>query len=385
MPTHPKMETIQVPLGRRGYKIRIAAGILNDGANPKYGMGSFTRLAVVTDETVEPLYADRFCAGFEEWGIDVARFVIPAGEGSKSVKMLQTLWEGFLEAGIGRDSAVIALGGGVIGDLAGFAAGTFMRGIPFFQVPTTLLAMVDSSVGGKTAVNLDGGKNMAGLFYQPSGVLIDTKTLDTLTERDYRAGLGEVVKYAVSLDADLFDYLEQHSDQVIRRDEDVLGEIIARCCRIKADIVRTDEKETSGVRALLNYGHTFAHAYEQAAGYEGIYHGEAVVLGAIDALKLAARLGRTNEQFAGIDAALIRREERLFKTLGLITSLSEAVDEEKLAGWSAESLFETMKKDKKSASGQIRLILPVRLGNSVCCSCVPARLIRDILRKRLKK
>lgn len=380
-----KTTIVRVALGRRSYSIRIRPGLLAEAANEKFGLSSLSRLAVVTDENVEPLYAESFCRSFEPTASRIDLFVIPAGETSKSAEMLRVLWEGFLAGSLDRDAAVVALGGGVVGDLAGFAAATYARGIRFFQIPTTLLAMVDSSVGGKTAIDLDGGKNMVGAFHQPFGVLIDSETLHTLPEREYRAGLGEVVKYAVSLDASFFDFLEKNAAAVARRDHSVLCELIARCCRMKAAIVRADERETSGLRAILNYGHTFAHTYEIGAGYRGLLHGEAVALGLSDALRLANRLARTDRRFERIDAALVRRQEKLFRALGLADALSEIVPIRKNAAWEPQARLDAMRRDKKSADGRIRLVLPIDLGASRLFDDIPEKPILEILRRRITR
>jgi hypothetical protein len=216
--------------------------------------------------------------------------------------MADRLWQELLELEADRNTVVVAVGGGVVGDLAGFVAATYARGVPFFQVPTTLLAQVDSSVGGKVGVNLPGAKNMVGAFWQPLGVLIDTEVLNTLPDREYRAGLAEVVKYGVILDAEFFAYLEDHVDDLNRRRADVLRPVIARCCRLKADVVEQDERETAGRRAVLNYGHTFGHAIEAETGYGDFLHGEAVSIGMLCASRLAERLGRIPRS----DAAPIR-------------------------------------------------------------------------------
>lgn len=376
--------TVRVALGRRSYWIRIWPKLLDGGADARFGLSSAKRLGIVTDENVEPLYADRFCRAFASGSTEIELFVLPAGERSKSAEMLGVLWDGFLAGRLGRDSAVVALGGGVVGDLAGFAAATYMRGIRFFQVPTTLLAMVDSSVGGKTAIDLAGGKNSVGAFHQPSGVLIDPETLSTLSEREYRAGLGEVVKYAVSLDRTFFDFLEANTDAIARREESILTELIAHCCRMKGAIVRADEKETNGVRALLNYGHTFAHAYETAAGFDGLLHGEAVALGLMDAVRLAARLARTDRRFEKIDSTQIRRQEKLLRRLGLAQCLSQIVPVRKnSARWRPEALLDAMRRDKKTADSRLRLVLPTDLGKSNLFDSIPEKPILDILARQI--
>ena len=223
--------------------------------------------------------------------VGVSIVALEPGEKSKSVEVAARLWEGMLELGADRTTVVVAVGGGVIGDLAGFIAATFARGLRFLQVPTTLLAQVDSSVGGKVGVNLSQAKNMVGAFLQPLGVLVDTATLATLPEREYRSGLAEVLKYGVILDAEFFAELEAAAGQLLSRDSDTLVRAIARCCRLKADVVEKDEREETGLRAVLNYGHTFAHAFEALTGYGELLHGEAVSMGMTSAARLARGWG----------------------------------------------------------------------------------------------
>ena len=235
----------------------------------------------------------------------------------------------------------------MVGDLAGFAAATYARGLPFVQVPTTLLAQVDSSVGGKVGINLPGAKNMVGAFWQPRGVLIDVDVLGTLPPREYRAGLAEVIKYGMILDARFFAYLEQHVEAIHAHDSAVLTEIVTRCCQLKADVVEKDERETTGLRAVLNYGHTFAHAFEAAAGYGEILHGEAVAIGMAAAARLAHRMGR-------IDGALVDRQYALIDSLGL---------DQQVPDHSVDELLRLMYRDKKVDQGKLRFILPDRMGH----------------------
>jgi 3-dehydroquinate synthase len=257
------------------------------------------------------------------------------------------LWERLLQHKTDRKSVVVAIGGGVIGDLAGFVAATYARGLAFVQVPTTLLAHVDSSVGGKVGVNLPAAKNMVGAFWQPLGVLIDTAVLDTLPDREYRAGLAEVIKYGVILDGEFFTYLEEHADDLNARRPDVLRHVIARCCRLKADVVEQDERETTGLRAVLNYGHTFAHAIEAEAGYGEFLHGEAVSIGMLAASRLAERLGR-------VDRRLTERQRELLEQLGLPVAMPDLAP---------DVLLSAMRLDKKVAHGRLRFVLPTRMGH----------------------
>lgn len=380
------VKKIRVSLGRRSYSIEIGSGLLDGLADRLKRLDDFSRCLVVTDDNVAFHYIERLEEAFQSLDCPVNQFVIPAGEKSKSVMTAAALWSAFLQVGADRGGIVIALGGGVIGDLAGFIAATYMRGVRFFQIPTTLLAQVDSSVGGKTGIDLPDGKNMVGAFYQPMGVLIDPETLQTLPAREYRAGLGETVKYAVGLDADFFDELEDRTAEINARDPSVLTDIIDRCCRIKAAIVKADEKETIGLRALLNLGHTFAHAYETAGRYDGILHGEAVALGILDALNLAQRLARAgNNDFAEVDAKTVARTKRLFETLSLPTSLTRFIKKRKNqeALWNPARLLEIMGNDKKNDKGDIRFVLPTGLGQSAVFAEIPKKTVRAVLRDRI--
>jgi 3-dehydroquinate synthase len=268
-----------------------------------------------------------------------------------------------LEFKADRKSVVVAVGGGVVGDLAGFIAATYGRGMRFIQMPTTLLADVDSSVGGKVGVNLPGAKNMVGAFWQPAGVLIDTEALTTLPDRDYRAGLAEVVKYGVILDADFFDYLEKHVPDLNDRTPGVMQHIIARSCELKAQVVAGDEREETGLRAVLNYGHTFCHAIEAETGYGQFLHGEAVAIGMLCASRLAESMGR-------IDAETTRRQHDLLQALGLPLAVPD-VDHERLV--------QAMAKDKKAEHGKLRFVLPTRLGHVELVSDVNSELVRKAL------
>jgi len=258
---------------------------------------------------------------------------------------------------------VVAVGGGVVGDLAGFVAATYGRGLPFVQVPTTLLAQVDSSVGGKVGINLPGAKNMVGAFWQPRGVIIDTATLATLPEREYLSGLAEVVKYGVILDAEFFGWLEQHADKIVARSPQELTHLISRCCELKAQVVAADEREESGVRAVLNYGHTFAHAIETVTGYGHFLHGEAVSLGMCRAARLAVLLGRVNEAF-------VTRQRELLVALKLPVEMPDL---------SADELLAAMQRDKKTEHGKLRFVLPDRLGHVELVSGVREELARQAL------
>lgn len=340
-------QDVRVELAERSYDIRIGKTALEQAGRLMVERARPTHAVVITDANVEHPHAVAAAESLAEESVAVDLVVVEPGETSKSVEMACQLWEKLLQLGADRRTLVVAVGGGVVGDLAGFVAATFARGLRFFQVPTTLLAQVDSSVGGKVGINLPEAKNMVGAFLQPLGVLIDTDVLETLDDREYRSGLGEVVKYGVILDAALFEYLEAHIDGLLQRDPAVLTQVIARCCQLKADVVRQDEREETGLRAILNYGHTYGHAFEALTGYGELLHGEAVAIGMLCASRLAERLGR-------IDAALTARQHALLTVLKLPTAVPE-VD--------PDQVLRTMLHDKKVAHGHLRFVLPNRLGH----------------------
>lgn len=336
-----------VALGDRSYDIEIGSGNLRRFPQFLRERCQTDHAVVITDSVVDSLYADKLGDHLVEDGWEVHLLVVDAGEQSKSVEVMQSLWETMLAEGADRKSVVVAVGGGVVGDLAGFAAASFARGLPFVQVPTTLLAQVDSSVGGKVGINLPDAKNMVGAFWQPRGVLIDVDVLGTLPEREYRAGLAEVVKYGIILDADFFTYLEQHAEPINVQNSEVLSTIVERCCRLKADVVEQDERETTGLRAMLNYGHTFAHAFEAAGDYGTLLHGEAVAIGMVCAARLAERLGRVDEQF-------VCRQGELLQALRLDFAQPKFPPDE---------LLQLMYHDKKVEQGKLRFVLPDRMGH----------------------
>lgn len=337
---------VRVALGERSYDIEVGAGRLARIGALATSLGKVSRAVVITDANVQEPYALPAAESLSAAEIDVDIISVEPGEESKSVEVAAGLWIGMLELGADRQTVVVAVGGGVVGDLAGFVAATFLRGLRFVQVPTTLLAQVDSSVGGKVGVNLPEGKNMVGAFWQPIGVLIDPDVLRTLPDREYRAGLAEVVKYGVILDAEFFGILEERVDQINARDPHCLAQVITRCCRLKADVVEADEFERSGRRAILNYGHTFAHAFETLSGYGNVLHGEAVAMGMTCAARLAQRLRRVDEEFVARQTALLERLQLPF--------VPPKVD--------ADSALKVMAHDKKVSHGELRFVLPSRLG-----------------------
>lgn len=342
------LETVHVELGERSYDIEIGSGNLLEWDSILRRCEDATHTVIITDTNVDPLYGDKladFLAGAEDFEVDI--MVVDAGESSKSSDVIAELWERMLDEGADRKSLVVALGGGVVGDLAGFVAASYGRGLRFLQVPTTLLAQVDSSVGGKVGINLPQAKNMVGAFWQPLGVVIDVDTLGTLPDREYRAGLAEVVKYGVILDADFFALLEQNVDAIHSRQPATLQRVIGRCCRLKAGVVQQDEREETGLRSVLNYGHTFCHAMEAATGYDELLHGEGVAIGMLCASRLAERLGR-------VGGDVTRRQHDLLVALRLPTSLPDLPHDE---------LLRLMYHDKKAASGRLRFVLPDRIGH----------------------
>jgi 3-dehydroquinate synthase len=352
-------QTVRVELGSRSYDIRIGSGMASGGALAGAG-----RVLLVSDSNVAPLHADACERALAARGLTVRRCVIPAGEESKSLAQLSALYDAAVAAGLDRRGAMVALGGGVVGDLTGFAAATYLRGVPFVQVPTSLLAMVDSSVGGKTGINLPHGKNLVGAFYQPVEVTIDLNTLTTLPEREYRSGLAEVVKYGVIRDAAFFAELEAGVPRLLARDPALLGDVVARCCRIKAEVVASDETE-SGPRAILNFGHTLAHALETALGYGTWTHGEAVSAGMVYAAEVSVRQ-------TGLPRESAARLRRLLAALGL------PVDWRGEGAVSWEAARAVMARDKKACAGVVRFVLARGLG-SVQYGCeVPEAVLRDV-------
>lgn len=339
-------ESLRVSLGERSYEIRFCHGGAGQFGPWAQTAGLGKRAILISDANVEKPHAEAVAKSLTDAGVLVDLIVVEAGEAAKRVAIANELWEKLLDLQVDRQTAVVAVGGGVMGDLAGFVAATFARGLPFFQVPTTLLSQVDSSVGGKVGVNLEHGKNMVGAFWQPRGVMIDVGTLATLPKREYACGLAEVAKYGVIADADFFAFLESNAAALLARDTGVLTRVIRRSLEIKAAVVAQDEREETGARAILNYGHTFAHAFETLTGYDTLPHGEAVAIGMMCAARLASRLGR-------VDAALVDRQERLLKSLGLPIRTPDLL---------ADDILRAMRRDKKAEGGLPRFILPARLG-----------------------
>ena len=357
------MRTLNVELGTRRYPIHIGAGLL---VRPELLRSYLTggRVAIVTNDSVAPLYLERFGAGLDAY--QPLPIILPDGERYKTLEVLNTIFDALLAARCDRRTTLIALGGGVVGDMAGFAAASYQRGVPFIQVPTTLLAQVDSSVGGKTGVNHPLGKNMIGAFYQPRAVIIDTDTLHTLPDKELYAGLAEVIKYGLIRDAGFFDWLELNLDRLLERDADALAYAIERSCRNKAEVVAADETE-AGLRAILNLGHTFGHAIETGVGYGEWLHGEAVAAGVAMAADLSQRIGYLRDT----DVARI---DRLLARAHLPVKAPAALK--------AARFRELMAVDKKVLDGKLRLVLLEAIGRAVITDKVPSPLLDETLNHR---
>jgi 3-dehydroquinate synthase len=354
---------VHVDLGPRSYDIAVTCGGLHEIGGFARQRSNGTLAFLIADENVRP-HADRVGQSLSGGGFQTRAVFLPPGEQMKSLETAASLYDEFVQCHADRRTLVVAVGGGVIGDLAGFVAATFNRGLPLLMVPTTLLAMVDSSVGGKAAVNHPRAKNLIGVFHQPVGVWIDTETLATLPDREFRSGLAEVVKYGVILDAEFFAWLETNAEAVLRRDSAAVRDVVLRCCRLKADVVEKDEREETGLRAALNYGHTFGHAFETAAGYGAWLHGEAVAAGMMCAAQLAERLGRV-----GPDLGV--RQKELLTRFGLPVRPRQ---------WPASDLLATMRSDKKTIAGRLRFVLPSRLGAVDLVEDVPEAEVLAVLK-----
>lgn len=344
--------TLNVDLGPRSYPIYIGEGVLQNHGELRAHMRSRTGI-LVTSESVGRLYAGEVETSLADCALE--RITLPDGEAQKTLVTVESILDRMLRAGLGRDCTVLALGGGVIGDIAGFTAAIYQRGVDFIQLPTTLLAQVDSSVGGKTGVNHPLGKNMIGAFHQPRAVLIDTRTLDTLPDRELKAGIAEVVKYGLLGDAEFFTWLEENMEALLARDRQALAHAIRRSCRNKAAVVAADERE-AGRRALLNLGHTFGHAIEAGAGYGTWLHGEAVAAGMVMAADMSRRLG-------WLTRADFERARALIRKAGLPDTPPP--------GLAPQRFLELMRHDKKALAGQLRLILLHGIGHAVLTADFP--------------
>jgi len=354
------MLKLTVNLDERSYPIYIGQSALQDNGRLVHHIGD-CRPIIITNDTIAPLYSQGLLDSLADQ--NPLSFIIPDGEQYKSLEWFEKISAFLLQNNCGRDTCLIALGGGVIGDLTGFVAACYQRGVPFIQIPTTVLSQVDSSVGGKTAVNHPLGKNMIGAFYQPQAVFIDTQTLHTLPAREFAAGMAEVIKYGLIYDTELFAYLERNVANLQQLDETCLQHIIFRCCEIKALIVAQDEKE-HGLRALLNLGHTFAHAIEAEMGYGVWLHGEAVATGMV----LAAKLAKTRQD---LSASEVDRIIKLLELYNLPTEIPKQM--------TSEQFLTHMRKDKKNKRGTIRFILPTQFGQCALVDDVSDDQVRDLI------
>ena len=358
------MEKVHIDLGERSYPIVISEGLLEQ-ADTWSALPKAATALIVTNDVVAPLYLNALKQALSGQYSQVHEVVLPDGEAHKDWQTLNLIFDTLLQRGCDRKTVLFALGGGVVGDMTGFAAASYMRGVPFVQVPTTLLSQVDSSVGGKTAINHPLGKNMIGAFYQPQLVVCDLATLETLPARELSAGLGEIIKYGPIADMQFFEWLEQNMDGLLRRDSGLLMHAVKRSVEIKAWVVGQDEKEC-GLRAILNFGHTFGHAIEAGMGYGNWLHGEGVAAGMVMAAELSQRLGM-------VDASFVLRLRTLIERAGLPVR-GAVIDEQDNAG----RYLDLMRVDKKSEAGEIRFVLIDGPGKAVMRSA-PDALVREVI------
>lgn len=362
------MATVNVSLGKRSYTISIGPGLLAQIGKQSARLKLGKRCAIISDSNVGPQFASAVKASLAAAGFDSILITVRAGESAKSLRSVQACYDQLAAHRLERKSFIVALGGGVVGDLAGFVAATYLRGIPFVQVPTTLLAQVDSSVGGKVGVNLKAGKNLVGAFHQPQLVLCDLDALKTLPEREFRSGLAEVIKYGIICDAALFKRLERELPKILAREPRTLASVIARCCEIKAEVVAQDETE-SGLRAILNFGHTIGHAIENISGYGRYLHGEAISIGQTLAAWLSVK-------GAGLPSKDAIRIGNLFAAAGLPNRI-------RLPEQQRSRLFKAMRLDKKVSGGEIKFVLAERIGKVVWGQRVPEQWINEALDFRI--
>lgn len=363
-------ETVRVPLGERSYEIEIGSGALarvGEVARRVFGPKA-ARLAIISNPVVDRHYGESVSRALRRAGFKTVKYLIGDGERAKSVRTAEKVWDFLIENRIERREGIVALGGGVVGDLAGFVAATYQRGIPFLQIPTTLLAQIDSSVGGKTAVNSPRGKNLIGSFHQPVGVVIDPTVLRTLPAREFGAGMYEALKYGIIRDRQLADFIAANLAAIKRLDDQPLTHLIARCCQIKADVVAADERE-GGLRRILNYGHTVGHALEAVTSYRRLKHGEAVGYGMICAARLATGLGI----LTAAEAETIREQTEMIGRRPAIGDLDAA------------EVIAAMAHDKKVAHGRLPFILPTTIGNVVVRDDLPPTLIRSTIRQLIRQ
>jgi 3-dehydroquinate synthase len=358
---------ITVELPQRSYEVAVVSGGLDQLGNWMQPLKLGQKVLLVSNPSIFRRYGERAIASLHQAGFEVAHHTIPPGERYKTLSSIQKIYDTALANRLERSSTIVALGGGVVGDMAGFAAATWLRGISFVQVPTSLLAMVDASIGGKTGVNHPQGKNLIGAFHQPRLVLIDPQVLNTLPAREFRAGMAEVIKYGIIWDAQLFEQLEQASrlDQQRYLDPELLQMILTRSCEAKAHVVSKDERE-AGLRAILNYGHTIGHAVESLTGYRLVNHGEAVAIGMVAAGQIAVELGLWTQ-------AECDRQHALIQKTGLPTQIPAELDVEAIAA--------TLQTDKKVEAGRVRFVLPTQIGTVKVTDQVPSKTVGQVLRQ----
>jgi 3-dehydroquinate synthase len=358
------VRTVNVPLGQRSYDIKIGAGVLAHLGNECKRLGLGSRCAIISDRNVAPKFAATAQDSLARAKFEPLLITLPAGESAKSLASVQRCYDELAKHRLERKSFIVALGGGVIGDVAGFVAATYLRGIAFVQVPTTLLAQVDSSVGGKVGVNLAAGKNLVGAFHQPRLVLCDLHTLETLPAREYRSGIAEVIKYGIIRDAALFEQLERDLPALLEREPKILASVVARCCEIKAEVVGLDETE-GGLRSILNFGHTIGHGLEAISSYGKYLHGEAISIGQVAAAELSGTVTNLSPQE-------MDRIRHLFDRAGLPVEV-------KLGPARRKQLFDAMRLDKKVAGGKIQFVLAPKIGSVNQPEPVPDALILHAL------
>ncbi len=356
------MKRLNIDLADRSYEILVGRGLLEKAGEWVQAIVKPSRVVIITHPSINLLYGEKLSSGFSRQDIPTRILEVPEGETSKSLEQAEKIYDHLLEWKCDRQTVLVALGGGVIGDLTGFIAGTYMRGVPFIQIPTTLLAQVDSSVGGKTAVNRPLGKNMIGVFYQPKLVVADLETLKSLPEKEYKAGIAEIIKHGVIEDAQLFEFLERQFQNILAHDTEALEHIIATSCAIKASVVEKDERE-SHYRMVLNFGHTIGHAIEALTGYSKYTHGEAVAIGMVYAAKLSQLTGRCSQD-------VTQRITDLIKNFGLPTQLPDL---------KAKDMIQSMYLDKKTAHKKIRFILVKDIGSIEIVDHVEETIIQEAL------
>ncbi len=356
-------KTLALDLGERSYDILIGPDLLADIGPRLRSLPVGNQVAVVSNDTVAPLYLDKTIKSLQKSGFSTVEVILPDGEDHKNWQTLQTIFDPLIENRFERSATILALGGGVVGDMSGYAAASLLRGVNFVQVPTTLLSQVDASVGGKTGINHPLGKNLIGAFYQPKLVAMDTDTLKSLSPRDFRSGLAEVIKYGIIWDGEFFNFLEKNIDAILQQESGVMTHLLYTCCAIKAEVVAQDERER-GTRALLNLGHTFGHAIETLAGYGNILHGEGVAIGMVMAARLSEIRGLSDEQ-------TVLRIQYLLQKAGLpITAPGHFLP---------DAYLEVMGRDKKVSQGKIRLIVNSQIGKADIYSDIPHEQIKQAI------